>query len=220
MRSRASRPCYENGMSAQLQDDDSALPTQAANALDAAAVRRAAWRQRAAQSRAQWTARDLAWATRMNRAAKQPLALVPLVLASRMGDGGLWYVVIAGLALLGDSEARLCAARMALAGLLCVTLYKWLKAVIARPRPYVRCLDIRVCARALDQFSFPSGHVLHAVAFSLILVQTYPSLGWVLWPFVALVALSRVTLGLHYPSDVAAGASIGAALAALILVVL
>jgi undecaprenyl-diphosphatase len=207
-------------MSAQLQDDDSALHTQASTALEVARARRTAWRERVAQSRAHWTARDLAWATRMNRAAEQPLALAPLMLASRMGDGGLWYAVMAGLALLGDSEARLCAARMALVGLLCVTLYKWIKAVVARPRPYARCLDIRVCVRALDQFSFPSGHVLHAVAFSLILVHTYPALGWVLWPFVALLALSRVTLGLHYPSDVVAGASIGAALAALIITVL
>ncbi|MCA3220636.1 MAG: hypothetical protein ING59_19240 [Burkholderiales bacterium] len=125
-------------MSAQLQDDDSALPTPAATALEVTRGRRAAWRERAAQSHAQWTARDLAWATRMNHLAAQPLALVPLVLASRMGDGGLWYAAKASLALLGDSEARLCATCMALAGLLCVTLYGWLKRLIARPRPYVR----------------------------------------------------------------------------------
>ncbi len=229
-------------MSARLQNDDSALAAGRAkrafdttletaldDAADArprvawrerAALSRAAWTQRAVQSRQHWSQRDLDWATRMNRVAVRPFALLPMLLASRLGDGGLWYAAMIGLAVFGDSEARLCAARMALVGLLCVTLYKWLKAVIARPRPYVRCLDIRRCGRALDQFSFPSGHVLHAVAFSLILVQTYPMLGWVLWPFVLLVALSRVTLGLHYPSDVAAGAAMGAALAGFILTVL
>lgn len=213
-------------MSARLQDDDSAL---AAAESDrgigighgvTVARRRLAWRERAAHSRAQWTARDLAWATRLNRATAQPFALAPLVLASRLGDGMLWYAIIVALAVFGDSQARLCATRMTLAGLLCLALYKWLKVIIARPRPYVRCVDIRLCTRALDQFSFPSGHVLHAVAFSLILVHSYPAAAWVLAPFVAVVALSRVTLGLHYPSDVAAGGAIGAALAGLILVVL
>jgi undecaprenyl-diphosphatase len=229
-------------MSARLQDDDSALGAASAersfdatldSALDSTSAARArlAWRQRAAlslelwsrraaQSRLQWSQRDLDWTARMNRVVLRPFTLLPMLLASRLGDGGLWYATMLGLALFGDSEARLCATRMALAGLLCVTLYKWTKAVIARPRPYVRCVDIRRCGRALDQFSFPSGHVLHAVAFSLILVQTYPMLGWVLGPFVVLVALSRVTLGLHYPSDVAAGAAIGAALAGFILTVL
>jgi undecaprenyl-diphosphatase len=41
----------------------------------------------------------------------------------------------------------------------------------------------------------------------------FPELGWVLWPLAALIAASRVVLGLHYPSDVVAGAGIGATLA-------
>lgn len=195
------------------------LPPESAQRLVAGA-RLAAWRERAHSSRASWNARDLAWTTRLNRAAMYRSASVPLALASRLADGGVWYATMAGLALLGDVEGRLCATRMALAGILCVTLYLWLKRTIARPRPFVRCEDIRVCARVLDQFSFPSGHVLHAVAFSLIIVQSYPALGYLLWPFVALVALSRVILGLHYPSDVLAGALIGSLLAGTVLTIL
>ena len=43
----------------------------------------------------------------------------------------------------------------------------------------------------------------------------FPELRWVLVPLAALIAASRVVLGLHYPSDVIAGAAIGAALAEL-----
>jgi undecaprenyl-diphosphatase len=65
----------------------------------------------------------------------------------------------------------------------------------------------------LDHFSFPSGHTLHAMAFSLVALFYYPHLAWLLLPFTLLVALSRVVLGLHYPSDVMAGAALGVLIA-------
>ena len=60
----------------------------------------------------------------------------------------------------------------------------------------------------LDLFSFPSGHTLHAVAFSIIACAFYPAFSVVLVPFTVLVAGSRIILGLHYPSDVIAGAAV------------
>jgi len=56
---------------------------------------------------------------------------------------------------------------------------------------------------------------LHAVVFSMVALSYYPQLAFVLVPFTVMVALSRVVLGLHYPSDVLAGALIGASIAAL-----
>jgi undecaprenyl-diphosphatase len=49
-------------------------------------------------------------------------------------------------------------------------------------------------------------------------VSSFPELAWLLVPFAALVAASRVVLGLHYPTDVAAGALIGVTLAVLSMV--
>ena len=66
----------------------------------------------------------------------------------------------------------------------------------------------------LDRYSFPSGHTLHAVCFAWQAVAHFPALSWTLVPVAALIALSRVVLGLHYPTDVLAGAAIGALLAA------
>jgi undecaprenyl-diphosphatase len=102
---------------------------------------------------------------------------------------------------------------MAAAAAVGLALYKWLKMRTCRPRPYQVRAAIRPGADPLDQFSFPSGHTLHAVAFAILFTAFSPPLGWLVWPFAALVAASRVVLGLHYPSDVLAGAAIGAALA-------
>ena len=78
-------------------------------------------------------------------------------------------------------------------------------------------MRIRAWVAPLDEFSFPSGHTLHAVAFSLVAMAHYPSLAWLLVPFTASVAASRVMLGLHYPSDVLAATGIGCGLAGISL---
>jgi undecaprenyl-diphosphatase len=47
----------------------------------------------------------------------------------------------------------------------------------------------------------------------VVAIAFYPMLAWLLVPFTLLVAISRVVLGLHYPSDVLAGAALGALIA-------
>lgn len=130
-------------------------------------------------------------------------------MVSRLGDGVFWYVLM--LVLLGryGRGALHAVAHMALAGVMCVLLYKWLKRKTSRPRPYQVNQSILAGAHPLDPFSFPSGHTLHAVAFTIVALGYYPALVWLVVPFTALVALSRLVLGLHYPSDVLAGALIG-----------
>jgi undecaprenyl-diphosphatase len=156
---------------------------------------------------------DEAWCVRLNRASGVGWVRALFRAASRLGDGVFWYVLMGGTLLIEGPAATGPVLRMAAVGALGVTLYKWLKKRTSRPRPYQVRAAIRLGADPLDQFSFPSGHTLHAVAFSTLMTAHLPALAWLVWPFTLLVAASRVVLGLHYPTDVLAGAAIGATLA-------
>mgnify|MGYP001827686416 CR=1 FL=1 len=145
-----------------------------------------------------------------NRACRRPRVERWFALVSRLGDGPLWYALILALPLAYGAAALPVSLAMGLAALAGLACYKLLKVGTSRPRPYAVSPRIRLGTAPLDQFSFPSGHTLHAVAFSLMASSQYPELVWVLVPFTLLVAASRVVLGLHYPSDVLAGAALGA----------
>ncbi len=136
-------------------------------------------------------------------------------LVSRLGDGVFWYTIMLGIWLTQGDAGLGPVMHMALVGLFGTLLYKWLKGKTLRPRPYEVHQDIWLTGRPLDRFSFPSGHTLHAVSFGIVAVAYYPELAWIIAPFTALVAMSRVVLGLHYPSDVLAGAAIGTLIALL-----
>lgn len=132
---------------------------------------------------------------------------------SRLGDGVFWYTLILSLPVLFGLAGGLHAIQMSITGFSGVFIYKWLKQRFVRERPYISHLSIRAGTVALDRYSFPSGHTLHATSFAIMFCAYFPVLLWVVVPFAILVAISRVILGLHYPTDVAVGALLGAALA-------
>jgi undecaprenyl-diphosphatase len=116
------------------------------------------------------------------------------------------------LAVIGGERGRLAALHMALTGLTALLLYRLLKRWTRRPRPYRVCPGVIAHVPPLDEFSFPSGHTLQAVSFSIVAISWFPSLAPLLVSFTVLIAASRVILGLHYPSDVLAAIGIGCGL--------
>ncbi|MDR2220330.1 MAG: phosphatase PAP2 family protein [Methylobacillus sp.] len=158
---------------------------------------------------------DISLCVGFNRASRHRWIRLFFKLVSRLGDGTFWYAIMLGMVLFSPATGWVPALHMALAGFTGTLIYKWLKGRTLRPRPYQVHQAIRLAGIPIDQFSFPSGHTLHAVLFSSIALVYFPLLAWLLVPFTVLVAMSRLVLGLHYPSDVLAGAALGAMIAAL-----
>ncbi len=151
---------------------------------------------------------------RLNRSCQRAAVRDFFRVISRLGDGVFWYLLLLLLPVCFGERALLPAIAMAGTGALGVAIYKLLKHRLVRERPFVTFAGIHAGSVPLDRYSFPSGHTLHAVSFTILASVHFPVLGWVLVPFAALVAASRVILGLHYPTDVLAGGLLGGALAA------
>lgn len=157
---------------------------------------------------------DVSTCALFNRLSYLPRVRSGFRIISRLGDGILWYAVMALMPIIGGYDGAWISLHMAATAFTGLAVYKLAKRLSGRERPYVQHADRVACAMPpLDRYSFPSGHTLHAVSFTMVLYGYIPEMLWILLPFALLVALSRMILGLHYPSDVLAGALIGATLA-------
>lgn len=164
-----------------------------------------------------WQSFERAVCAVANRWGRRRLVRPLMTTVSRAGDGPVWYALMAMLTLLDGIRGLTATIHMAGTGLGALLLYLAIKKRTRRARPYRAMPGIRALTPALDQYSFPSGHTLHALAFTMVAVAWYPSLAWILLPFCVLVAVSRVVLGLHYPTDVLASVALAGLLGKLSL---
>src|SRR5689334_6122802 len=89
-----------------------------------------------------------------------------------------------------------------------------LKDAIGRARPFVGDPSVHPSIALPHDPSMPSGHAMNAFAGAVLLGSIVPRARWALLALACAVALSRVYLGVHFPSDVLAGAALGAAIGA------
>ena len=84
-----------------------------------------------------------------------------------------------------------------------------IKKLYPRIRPHLALPDIRTFRKPLVDHSFPSGHTTAIFSITVPIMLAFPALTWILLPLALIVALSRMYLGLHYPSDCLVGALLG-----------
>lgn len=127
-----------------------------------------------------------------------------------LGNGGAFWIVLTVLLLLFKRTRRagmICALALVL-DLLAVNML--IKPLAARPRPYQVLEQITVLTNLPSDYSFPSGHSAASFACAWALLRSGRK-QWGAWALViaGLIALSRLYVGVHYPTDVLGGVLIG-----------
>jgi undecaprenyl-diphosphatase len=147
----------------------------------------------------------------LNRGVDHTWIRVLFMTASRLGDGAIWYALMLVLPFVYGGQGLKASLIMLATSALNLATYKFLKRTFVRERPFIRHAGISLAGAPLDRYSFPSGHTLHAVAFTWLATAAFPELAALLVPLALAIAASRVVLGLHYPTDVLVGALLGVA---------
>ncbi len=136
-----------------------------------------------------------------------------MLTATRLGDGWLWLAATALLVANGRRGLEVLSAGAVAAGV-ANALLLCLKGRVRRARPCERARSRHFDVDPLawfpsDRFSFPSGHALNAFAIGSVIALAFPIAALPILALAASVAASRVVLGLHWLSDVLAGALVG-----------
>lgn len=135
-------------------------------------------------------------------------------LSNAANHSKLWLAVSVASAALGGRKGRRAAQRgMMSLGIASAIANVLLKPLFPRPRPPVNPAALPSIVRRPISSSFPSGHSASAAAYATATAMEAPAIAAPVAALAAGVAYSRVSTGVHYPSDVVFGSAIGAAVA-------
>lgn len=141
---------------------------------------------------------------------RNPMLNRVLIFITSLGDAGMIWIV-ATIALLIPKKTRKAGfmSAVALLGSLLINNYL-IKNLVQRPRPFVTFTDLQILIPTPSEFSFPSGHTSSSFAAAAVFFRHLPKkLGIPSVILASLVGFSRMYVGVHYPTDVIAGAIVG-----------
>ena len=143
---------------------------------------------------------------------RNPVLTPVLQAITSLGDHGIFWIVLTVL-LLCFKKTRHIGFCSAIALILSVLINNVaLKNLVARTRPYELIDGLKLITTKPDDFSFPSGHSGASFASAVAIYRVWKK-RWTIWLIVlaALIALSRLYVGVHFPTDVLCGTIIGIA---------
>ena len=145
----------------------------------------------------------------------EPLNTIMRIITS-LGNAGIVWIALT-LVLLGVRRTRRTGAACALALIFSLLLTNLaLKNWVQRPRPFAELEALTLLIRRPSEFSFPSGHATSSLAAGWVMFRTLPRRwGIPALTLAILISLSRLYVGVHYPTDVLGGAIVGILAAAL-----
>lgn len=143
-----------------------------------------------------------------------------MVFITRLGDKGFIWIVF-GIIFLFPRKTRR-AAVLSLVSLACAHLLcnEVIKDYVCRIRPYEVLEGLRILVATPSDYSFPSGHAMCSFAAAIVYFRHQPrKLGVPMLVIAIVIAVSRLYIGVHYPSDVIIGALLGTIIAAIFVLI-
>lgn len=133
-----------------------------------------------------------------------------MIFITTLGDGGMIWIAATILLLIPRKTRKVgIMSAVALLGSLLIN-NNLIKNIVQRPRPYVTFNDIRILIPTPSEFSFPSGHTSSSFAAAGVFYSNLPKkFGIPAVILAGLIGLSRMYVGVHYPTDVIAGVIMG-----------
>lgn len=132
-----------------------------------------------------------------------------MVKFTNMGSAVFISMFIFSLIAFGNKETKRIGIETAATLAISQTITYSLKSLLSRDRPYKVLKNLNTFGIKLKDYSFPSGHSSASFSVATIIAINMPVLSIFVIALALLVGISRVYLGVHYPTDVVAGIAVG-----------